>query len=138
MQKGAIRQTISIALAAVIAVALFAFSPAAASELSQDEIDRIMSMRAAPYREDAELEPLPPGMVYLDDGTPYIWDEDAPPMLSPEETAKRIETYTSSMTPKWETPKPALKTTAPAKFAAPQMANIWSRYINKLKGAINL
>ena len=39
MQKSAIRQTISIALAAVIAVALFAF-PAAASELSQDEIDR--------------------------------------------------------------------------------------------------
>ena len=132
MQKSAIRQTISIALAAVIAVALFAF-PAAASELSQDEIDRIMSMRAAPYREDAELEPLPPGMVYLDDGTPYILDleEDVPAMLSPEETAKRIETYTSSMTPKWETPKPALKTTPQAKFAAPQRANIWSRYIGK-------
>ena len=60
MLKSAIRQTKSIALAAVIAVALFA-PPAAASELSQDEIDRIMSMRAAPYREDAELEPLPPG-----------------------------------------------------------------------------
>ena len=127
----AMRQTISIALAAVIAVALFAFSPAAASELSQDEIDRIMSMRAAPYREDAELEPLPPGMVYLDDGTPYILEEDVPPTLSPEETAKRIETYTSSMTPKWETPKPALKTTPQAKFAAPQRANIWSRYIEK-------
>ena len=131
MQKSAIRQTISIALAAVIAVALFAFPPAAASELSQDEIDRIMSMRAAPYREYAVLEPLPLGMVYLDDGTPYILEEDVPPMLSPEETAKRIETYTSSMTPKWETPKPALKTTPQAKFAAPQRANIWSRYIGK-------
>ena len=70
-------------------------------------------------------------MVYLDDGTPYILEEDVPPMLSPEETAKRIETYTSSMTPKWETPKPALKTTPQAKFAAPQRANIWSRYIGK-------
>ena len=50
MQKSAIRQTISIALAAVIAVALFAF-PAAASELSQVYFGRRRAAYALPGRD---------------------------------------------------------------------------------------
>lgn len=128
MRKGAIKTTTSIMLAAIAAVALL--SPiAAAEELSQDEIDGIMSMRAAPYRGAEEGEPLPYGMIYLDDGTPYILEENAPLILSPEETGKRIETYLSPMTPQWDTPAPALKTTQEAKLVTPQKAGIWDSYI---------
>ena len=128
MREGAIRTTISIILTAIAVVALFS-SIAAAEELSQDEIDGIMSMRAAPYRGAEEMDVLPPGMVYLDDGTPYILEEDESLVLSPEETGKRIETYLSPMTPQWETPTPALKTITEAKLATPHKADIWDGYI---------
>lgn len=133
MAKSAKKQTLFIALATLAAIALFA-TTAAAGELSQDEIDRIMSLRAAPYRESLEeRDPLPPGMIYLDDGTPYILEdgENIPQTLSPEEVAEWIKIYTSPITPKWETPAPALETTLPAKFVAPQRADIWSRYLKK-------
>ena len=128
MREDAIRTTISIILTAIAVVALFS-SIAAAEELSQDEIDGIMSMRAAPYRGAEEMDVLPPGMVYLDDGTPYILEEDESLVLSPEETGKRIETYLSPMTPQWETPTPALKTITEAKLATPHKADIWDGYI---------
>lgn len=130
MTKSAINHLISITLAALASVALFAQQAPAAEELSQDEIDRIMSMRAAPYRNaptGEDREPLPQGMVYLEDGTPYIVEEE--PSVSREEIANGIKTYTSSMTPKWETPKPALETTPQAKIVPPQKASIWNKYL---------
>lgn len=129
MTKSAINHLISITLAALASVALFAQQVPAAEELSQDEIDRIMSMRAAPFREapDGDREPLPLGMVYLEDGTPYIVEEE--PSVSREEIANGIKTYTSSMTPKWETPAPALETTPQAKIVPPQKASIWNKYL---------
>ena len=130
MTKSAINHLISVTLAALASVALFAQQAPAAEELSQDEIDRIMSMRAAPYRNaptGEDREPLPQGMVYLEDGTPYIVEEE--PSVSREEIANGIKTYTSSMTPKWETPKAALETTPQAKIVPPQKASIWNKYL---------
>ena len=75
------------------------------------------------------METLPPGMIYLEDGTPYILEENAPLILSPEETATRVETYLSPMTLQWDTPAPALKTTSETKLVTPQKAGIWDSYI---------